>query len=64
MKPGIGEATRVLLRRIPRLILLRDAGSPLTKHLVELAAEKGVEVREYPLRNYHACGIIQVMSDV
>ena len=64
VKPGIGEATRVLLRRIPRLILLRDAGSPLTKHLVELAAEKGVEVREYPLRNYHACGIIQVMSDV
>lgn len=64
VKPGIGEATRVLLRRVPRLILLRDKGSPLTKHLVELAAEKNVEVREYPLRNYHACGIIKVMSDV
>lgn len=64
VKPGIGEATRVLLRRIPRLILLRDKESPLTKHLVELAAEKNVEVREYPLRNYHACGIIKVMSDV
>lgn len=64
VKPGIGEATRVLLRRVPRLILLRDKESPLTKHLVELAAEKNVEVREYPLRNYHACGIIRVMSDV
>lgn len=64
VKPGIGEATRVLLRRVPRLILLRDKESPLTKHLVELAAEKNVEVREYPLRNYHACGIIKVMSDV
>ena len=64
VKPGIGEATRVLLRRVPRLILLRDKESPLTKHLVELAAEKNVEMREYPLRNYHACGIIKVMSDV
>lgn len=64
VKPSIGEATRVLLRRVPRLILLRDIGSPLTRHLVELAAEKGVEVREYPLKNYRACGIIKVMSDV
>lgn len=64
VKPGIGEATRVLLRRIPELILLRDINSPLTRHLVELAAEKGVEVREYPLRNYAACGIIKVMADV
>ncbi len=64
IKPGIGEATRVLLRRVPQLILLRSADSPLTKHLVELAAEKGAEVREYPLINYHACGIVKVMSDV
>ena len=64
VKPGIGEATRVLLRRIPELILVRDINSPLTRHLVELAAEKGVEVREYPLRNYAACGIIKVMADV
>lgn len=64
VKPGIGETTRVLLRRVPRLILLRDINSPLTRHLVELAAEKGVEVREYPLRNYYACGIVKVMNDV
>ncbi len=24
IKPGIGEATRVLLRRVPRLLLLRE----------------------------------------
>lgn len=64
VKPGIGETTRVLLRRIPELILLRDAESPLTRHIVELAQEKGVPVREYPLKNYFACGIIKVMDNV
>lgn len=64
VKPGIGETTRVLLRRIPGLILVDKLGSPLTAHIEELAAEKGVEVREYPLRCYHACGIIQVLGDI
>lgn len=64
VKPGIGETTRVLLRRIPKLILVDKLGSPLTAHIEELAAEKGVEIREYPLKYYHACGIIQVMGDI
>ena len=64
VKPSIGETTRVLLRRIPEVILLRDINSPLTRHIVELAREKGVEVREYPLENYCACGIIKVMDNV
>lgn len=64
VKPGIGETTRVLLRRVPEIILLRDLSSPLTRHIVELAREKGVEVREYPLENYCACGIIKVMDNV
>lgn len=64
VKPGIGETTRVLLRRIPKLVLVRDIGSTLTAHIVELAAEKGVQVREYPLRNYMACGLIQALGDV
>lgn len=59
VKPSIGEATRVLLRRTPEVILLRDPESPLTKHLAELAREKGVPVEKYPLVNYHAVGIIK-----
>lgn len=59
IKPSIGEATRVLLRRTPELILLRDIDSPLTKHLAELAREKNVPVREYPLKCYRAVGIIR-----
>lgn len=59
IKPSIGEATRVLLRRTPRLILVRSLESPLTSHLVELAREKNVPVYEYPLKCYNAAGIIK-----
>lgn len=65
IKPGIGEATRVLLRRVPWKILVhsRDDRENLG-HLLELAREKQVEVVEYPLRAYRACGIIQSLADV
>ncbi len=59
VKPSIGEATRVLLRRTPEVILLRDINDPLTLHLAELAGEKNVPVREYPLTCYQAAGIIR-----
>ena len=42
IKPGIGEATRVLLRRVPRLLILRDPEAPDVAHLKLLAAEKSV----------------------
>lgn len=42
IKPGIGEATRVLLRRVPRLLILRDPDAPDVAHLKLLAAEKSV----------------------
>ncbi len=59
VKPSIGEATRVLLRRTPEVILLRDMNDSLTLHLAELAREKNVPVREYPLECYRAAGIIK-----
>lgn len=58
VKPSIGETTRVLLRRIPEVILLKEKGSPMTAHIEELAKEKGVRVIEYPLKHYRAVGII------
>lgn len=45
IKPGVLEASRVLLRRVPGLLLLAEAESPDVKHLQLLAAEKGVPVR-------------------
>lgn len=44
IKPGIGEATRVLLRRVPRLLLLRDPDAADVAHLRLLAHEKEVPV--------------------
>jgi hypothetical protein len=60
VKPGIGETTRVLLRRLPRLILLAEkAEDRYVAHIIQLAAEKNVPAERYPLIRYKACGIIE-----
>ncbi|MBR2086658.1 MAG: hypothetical protein IJ906_05910, partial [Oscillospiraceae bacterium] len=68
IKPGIGEATRVLLRRIPWMIIVNDIfrDSPELEHIRRLAAEKNVpcEISRVPLGNYKVCGIIRQLSDV
>lgn len=64
VKPGIGEATRVLLRRMPWKILvhsLRDEEH--LGHLYQLAKEKETALEEYPLEHYRACGLIRSMAD-
>jgi hypothetical protein len=63
VKPGIGEATRVLLRRVPRLLLLRDAQSPAVAHLRLLAEEKHVPVEIDPALPYQAVSLIRSASD-
>ncbi len=64
VKPGIGEATRVLLRRMPWKVLVRSLDdAEHLGHLYQLAAEKGVELEVYPLRNYRACGLIRSLAD-
>ena len=65
VKPGIGEATRVLLRRLPWKLLVREdqTDAPELAHLYQLAKEKGVTVEPYPLKNYKACGIIKKLAD-
>lgn len=65
IKPGIGEATRVLLRRMPWKILIAKGQeeNPMLYHLLELAKEKGVSVEVYPLKRYQACGIIRKFAD-
>lgn len=65
IKPGIGEATRVLLRRVPWRVLIdeRYKEDPALEHLIRLAAEKNVPVEFYPLKNYKCCGIIKKLAD-
>lgn len=65
VKPGIGETTRVLLRRVPWKVLIgqQHKKDPSLKHIVRLAEEKKVPVEYYPLRHYKACGIIKKLAD-
>ena len=64
IKPGIGEATRVLLRRVPWKVLVKSLDDEAhLGHLYQLAREKGVAVEEYPLQNYRACGLIRRLAD-
>ena len=59
VKPGIGEATRVLLRRTPHLLLLRDREDPDVRHLSLLAEEKGVPVEICRGLPYKATALIR-----
>ncbi len=65
IKPGIGETTRVLLRRIPWKVLIGDKykGDLSLQHIVRLAEEKKVPIEYIQLKNYKSCGIIKKMAD-
>lgn len=59
VKPGIGETTRVLLRRLPWKILVRDPKDPHLKHILLLAEERGIPVMVYKEMCYACCGLIK-----
>ncbi|CAM3249898.1 Cysteine protease StiP family protein [Vibrio neptunius] len=62
MKPGIAESTRVMLRRVPSLLILRSLDSPKVQHLILLAKEKNVTVVEQKKLLFEACAIIKTMN--
>lgn len=65
IKPGIGETTRVLLRRVPWKVLINkeDENDVEIEHIKKLALEKNVPVAYVPLDNYKTCGIIKKLAD-
>lgn len=65
IKPGIGETTRVLLRRVPWKVLIDDRYKDNAElgHIIRLAEEKNVPVESYPLRHYKCCGIIRKLAE-
>lgn len=63
VKPGVGETTRVLLRRVPWKILIKNMQSPDIKHIILLAVDRGVPVEEYPDINYSCYGLIKTMGE-
>lgn len=66
IKPGIGETTRVLLRRIPWKVVIdeRYINSPELGHIMQLAREKCVPVEYAALTCYKCCGLIKQLSDI
>ena len=44
VKPGIAEATRALLRRVPEVLLVREPDDPDVAHLLYLARSSGVPI--------------------
>ena len=59
VKPGVGETTRVLLRRVPWRVLV-DPAAPAADlaHVRLLAAQRGVPVEEAPGLTYTCVGLI------
>ncbi|MEU7114977.1 phosphoribosyltransferase domain-containing protein [Streptomyces sp. NPDC046182] len=58
VKPGVGETTRVLLRRVPwKILAQRDAGADLA-HVRLLAEQRGVPVEEVDGLPYTCVGLI------
>lgn len=64
IKPGVGETTRVLLRRIPHKILVNDLNNKELRHILILAKEKNVEVEQVNFKAYSCCGIIKRIKDI
>ena len=62
IKPGIAEATRAILRRVPDLLLVADRADPEVGHLLHLAARHGVPVRERDLHAYRAVTVIRSLG--
>lgn len=62
IKPSLGETTRVLLRRIPKLILIKDIKDSRFEHIIFLAKEKNVDIIEKKDMTYNCIGIIDIVD--
>ncbi|WP_300970489.1 cysteine protease StiP family protein [Thiocapsa sp.] len=63
VKPGIAEATRVLLRRIPDRLIVRDPGAADLQHLMALAESRAVAVEIDPTLPFQAAALIRSCRD-
>lgn len=59
IKPGIAEATRAVLRRIPDKVYLSDPADPEVRHLVHLAEAASVPIEQRDLFTYRAVTVIK-----
>ncbi len=58
VKPGVGETTRVLLRRVPERVLIRPGDAGQLRHVLLLARQRGVPVEEVDGLAFSCVGLI------
>ncbi|KAB2952742.1 hypothetical protein F9B85_08070 [Heliorestis acidaminivorans] len=64
IKPGVGETTRVLLRRVPWRILVNSMENPNLTHILILARDRNVPVEVYGNMTYSCCGLIKPLEEI
>lgn len=62
IKPGVGESTRVLLRRIPKEIWIKNEKEVSIQHLIFLAKNKDINLYIDPNLSYNAVAIIEELD--
>lgn len=60
IKPGVGETTRVLLRRMPEKIIINPQYMHHLQHILHLAQTRGVDIEENRNLPYASIGIIKM----
>ncbi|MFE9423525.1 phosphoribosyltransferase [Kitasatospora sp. NPDC006697] len=63
VKPGVGETTRVLLRRVPWRILVHPGAGPELDHVRLLAKEREVPVEAVGGLPYSCVGLVRVVGE-
>lgn len=58
IKLSIGEASRALLRRKTKLVLIKDINNKDVAHIVHMARSKNVEIKEFTDSDYECIAII------
>lgn len=59
IKPGVGESTRVMLRRVPELLVVQDINHKDVQHLLDLAQKRNVKVLEKVDLPYQSVALIR-----
>lgn len=62
IKPGVNEATRVMLRRYPEKLFIQNMYDNNVQHLVQLANEKNIEIEVVPDMPYRAVALIKAVA--
>lgn len=62
IKPGVGETTRVLLRRVPWAVLINPSKVEHLQHILMLARERNVQIIERADLPYSCVGIIKTAN--